>query len=543
MTKLAKWPLFLFLLTSLIAAEAQIITAASCNASDVQTALNSVAADGTTVVIPSGTCTWTTGAPSVTYTQTYSTVLQGQTTVTCSGTPGSTGYSCSATDNTTIVDNTSHSGGDNAALVVTTAASKSFRMTGITFAQNSSSNQSYNGYAFNIQGSSQAVRIDHLHVSITQNNSLAFQTNGTWSGVFDHMYLYSSQGGSGWRDHMTGNGDADWNTATNFGTSGSGWRYYESNFIDGMSNDDILGGRMAYRFNTYQRSACSPCTEPLQTHATGSAGDGRGGRALEIYNNSFLNTGSAADTMIEMTSGTGLFFGNTQTGSWNNFIRVDVNRICAPGVCGANTGYSVSATPAGWGYCGTTSGPSAWDQNQDSTGYHCIDQIGMGQGDLLSGTFPNKCDSTTGCTTYNGTWPNQKSEPVYEWMDTPASGATYFGSLATNVVKPNADYYLWCNASSASGCTSFNGTVGVGSGALASMPSSCTAGVAYWATDQGNWNQSGSGGQGVLYKCTATNTWSQFYTPYTYPHPLTQSSTASTGTPPPPPTGLQAVVN
>jgi hypothetical protein len=29
-----------------------------------------------------------------------------------------------------------------------------------------------------------------------------------------------------------------------------------------------------------------------------------------------------------------------------------------------------------------------------------------------------------------------------------------------------------------------------------------------------------NGASGLLYKCTATDTWTLYYTPYTYPHPL-----------------------
>ena len=36
---------------------------------------------------------------------------------------------------------------------------------------------------------------------------------------------------------------------------------------------------------------------------------------------------------------------------------------------------------------------------------------------------------------------------------------------------------------------------------LANRPAICTPGVGYWATDQGNWNQSGNGGQGQLFVC------------------------------------------
>jgi hypothetical protein len=66
--------------------------------------------------------------------------------------------------------------------------------------------------------------------------------------------------------------------------------------------------------------------------------------------------------------------------------------------------------------------------------------------------------------------------------------------------------------------TSFNGTVGVGRGTFAARSATCTIGVGYWATDQGSWNKSGSGGQGLFYKCTSTNNWTLYYTPYVYPY-------------------------
>lgn len=79
--------------------------------------------------------------------------------------------------------------------------------------------------------------------------------------------------------------------------------------------------------------------------------------------------------------------------------------------------------------------------------------------------------------------------------------------------------------------TSFNGTVGVGCGTLASRPATCTARVAYWATNQSCANVTGLVGDiitnpsrtnisGNLYVCTATDTWTEWGALYTYPHPL-----------------------
>ena len=59
MTKAIKLLSFILLLSACFSAEAQV-DAASCNTTDVQTAINA-ATEGQTVNVPSGTCTWTSG--------------------------------------------------------------------------------------------------------------------------------------------------------------------------------------------------------------------------------------------------------------------------------------------------------------------------------------------------------------------------------------------------------------------------------------------------------------------------------------------------
>lgn len=79
-------------------------------------------------------------------------------------------------------------------------------------------------------------------------------------------------------------------------------------------------------------------------------------------------------------------------------------------------------------------------------------------------------------------------------------------------ITENVDYWNYDD--------SFDGTAGIGIGILADRPLICTVGVGYWATDQGEWNSLDAGPDGMLYKCTAPNTWTAYYTPYAYPHPL-----------------------
>jgi hypothetical protein len=222
-----------------------------------------------------------------------------------------------------------------------------------------------------------------------------------------------------------------------------------------------------------------------------------------------------------------MIWGNSVGGVYKNIIYLNICR--QDSACGYNPPYG------GWGVCG---GGSVWDQNASSTGYACIDQPGRGQGDLLRGTFSsgNRINVAMG----NAAWPRQSLEPIYEWLttgDTAAAwGGAWFNNGASPQVQQNRDIFFHhgnsgCNAGAAS-CTT-----GVGVGTLAQRPANCTLNVAYWATDQGEWNSAnGSTADGQLYRCTSTNTWTLYYRPYTYPHPLAQGQTPS---PPPAPTNLR----
>ena len=67
---------------------------------------------------------------------------------------------------------------------------------------------------------------------------------------------------------------------------------------------------------------------------------------------------------------------------------------------------------------------------------------------------------------------------------------------------------------------SFSGATGIGRGTTAPTMN-CTAGVGYWVASTATATTDPAVIQnGVLYKATAANTWTAYYRPYTFPHPL-----------------------
>ncbi len=530
MTRFIKWLLFAFLLIVPFSAEAQVINAKSCSNTDVQNALNSVAIDGSTVVVPAGSCTWTS---AVTYNQSFSTTIQGQSTVTWTCPIPPVVCTFTGTDSTAISLNTG-----NAALTVHTAAGKYFRMTGLTITSPSTGTAAYGTMNFN--GGSTAFRIDHCHFN-DQVNGDRWMGIDQVQGVIDHNFFDSSNSSNIFFMQPTNRGAGQfgnevWAQPDNFGTSK--FLFVENNVFQNGTfvYDDAFGGTLVFRFNTVGQ------TSRVQTHGTGS-GPSRGGRAAEIYGNTFYFSanpngninGSTFFALVDLEAGTGLVWGNTVVG-FKTLVREDVVRT-------NNATYPQNATPTGFGFCSSSPingvpGPSAWDGNQSGqNGYPCLDNVGRGQGDPLTGGLPNLINSTTGTIA----WPHQVLSPYYVWNNVFPSIpnlSTFYWQNFDSVTVENRDYYLQLPNINES--ATFNGTAGIGQGTLASKPSTCTAGpggntpgVGWWATDQGNWNTSGSGSQGQLFVCTATNTWSPYYTPYTYPHPLAIGSGTS-GAPAPP---------
>ena len=519
MKRIAAATVFGLILCDLVSLRASNITAASCNARDVQAALN-LAQPGDTVNIPAGTCRWTTGIDWFT--------VPANVTIRGAGN-GSLGGG----DQTVIIDDFQST---HALIRLIPSTTGVLRITGITFqGGNSGDNVKDEGMLALGQVSSRAtIRLDHSHFIHNTYSTSAARLGSSASfaayGVVDHNIF--DQGNNAVRFFGVPSAFQRWAEPTALG--GPDFIFVENNtFAERLSNDCQGGGRFVFRYNTFTNVG-------IQVHPTGGSQQ-RGCRAWEIYGNKFQGVmDPPVFSVFFVSSGTGVIWGNSvTTAGYKNFVSAYSMRR-------SNYTYTAVPPPSGWGYCGASfSGTgSNWDGNRDATtGYPCLDQPGQGQGDLLVGDFPNVTNAATGCTSSQPcAWPRQALEPVREWLNLPFTpapgyGGSFWSSRDPEVLQANRDYYLYT--------ASFTGASGVGSGPRSSRPATCTVGTAWWSTDQGSWGSTSSftgqpSGVGTLDVCSATNVWTNStYTPYTYPHPLTLSGDNPNPTVPAPPANLK----
>jgi hypothetical protein len=258
-----------------------------------------------------------------------------------------------------------------------------------------------------------------------------------------------------------------------------------SNF--GNTVDGNWGCRYVARFNTMIGGR-------FEVHGLQSD-NARACMMWQMYNNTLRNGSTPNYRPWFVRGGTGLIFHNTTDGRFlNESIDIDTNRTVGD-----------SSFPS-FGRC---DGSSWIDGNTPGgRGYPCRDQIGR--------------STDASLWNFGMPAPRQAHAPAYVWSNRNPSGEIPVRLNTVGTAQQNEDlelqlvegrdFYAFRSA--------FNGTAGVGEGPLAARPTSCTPGVGYWATDQGEWNARNAGPDGQLYQCTAPNTWAVYFTPYAYPHPL-----------------------
>ena len=479
-----------------------VIKANSASYADVNDAVLN-AQNGDTVEVPAGESTW----PS------YLRLTKGIKLI-------------GAGSDKTIINMAACYNGGIEYVPVNPAANIPLRISGFTFNQTKSGCHNISLY----QASGSAViqtkiRIDH-NVFINLNGQGLYMSPGFYGVVDNNSFNnipypirmpYSSDGGK-----------IAWNNwaGIEFGAADNNM-YFEDNIFNGVSkgiiSDCQFGGRYAFRYNTMNVPAQS---FPLWDMHGNSGEQGYGCFGGEVYGNQITN--SYYGTLFQQRGGKALWYFNniTSGGSWSAQVREeyathpglkeDVNDSYYFNNRKNNSGSLLNVSDV-VGKGTASGGGNNYIEDADKVLNFCTIK------------FPDGCD-TIGIRIVAGTGAGQcrqvldipsshRANVVLNWDVIPDNTSQYQILINPCGIVENRDWFQQA--------VTFDGTTGVGLGPLSARPLTCTTGVGYWATDQGTTDLSGMVGphpaqpiSGTLYKCTSPNTWTSYYTPFTYPHPI-----------------------
>jgi len=484
---------------SAVPISAATVPAASCSQAHVQTAIDRAAA-GDTVLVPAGTCTWST---MVRITGKRLKLLGAGidiTNINDSTTSGALGITASTADFVDVSGFTfikARANSDGMVQIAGTQGDVSFR-----FHHNRLFDNRVAG-GRGIYVSSTYGLIDHVTIDVTDTTTS------------DQMISVdgSSIGSDG--------GYTPWMQPLSLGTNKAVY-VEDCTFTVANQNEDVIdaysGARLVIRHNVFNDTA-------VGFHGTDSGGN-RGVVSVELYDNAFTNNSANQRRAVTNRGGTALYFNNSYGGT--------------RGYAGL-TLLSYRATIADnytWNRCDGTrydigSATFSTDASRTTTTYGTAARFLASNPDAVcTGSTAGVCSrgfdgsGARGypCRDQPGRGPNgQTLSPIYAWnnggirIETYDGGCSACGGLPISTwVAENRDYYNVVPSG-------FNGTVGVGQGVLANRPSTCTPLTAYFAADVGP--------QGTLYQCATPNLWKEHYVPYTYPHYLQDGAPA-------PPTNL-----
>lgn len=446
------------------------------------------AADGACLVLPSGSATWSS---TYSFSATKALTVAGQ-------------YAVSGSGGTTTITCTSSACFGNAL----GGSTKDHRVTGINFPP----------FAFTIwwtcpggsgcAGTLTRNRFDYNTIAASPG-TIAFlggentQQQHVW-GLIDHN-TYTSTGSAWLFESVFASAD------TSLGPIGTvNALYFEDNTMVIATMDNPGNGCIDLQGNAspiiWRHNTVTNCL--LTSHGTTHSG---GPAAFVVSDSSFI---ANAGTDINYRDGTRAFHhqGSGEIIAYNNVFTAI-----------GKTGNAISVID----YCAYT---------------NCIDATGTIICDGLRVQHP---DGNTAPTATNRGYPcwHQPArdfsaspvggvlKPMYawnnRWTDAPTTkldlivetGANPGIDYTLNHLQANRDYFNAVSANAQTSATSpFNGTTGMGFGTLANRPTTCTTGaesgggVGYYGTDTD-----------ILYRCSATNTWTTQYNfgavPYPYPWP------------------------
>ena len=293
-------------------------------AASVQSILNNQAQNGDTITLPAGIFAWTTGV-----------VISKAITLQGAG-----------VGNTVIRDNVQ---GNRIIFWTLPNVAGNSRLTGIEFQDGGGTHSAAPTGAFHVDGTNSSgatFRWDHCYWN-NVNGSAVFDTV---IGVIDHNTFYVARGSiplyfyaTRWNGRSFG--DGSWAAPTNYGSS-------QFTFVEDCTftfnvgglrtmTDAYAGARFVIRHNTIHDGV-------INNHGTESTGRIRGGRAMEVYNNTY--TGTNLNRFVGGSrSGGVLFHDNIVSGYWGinaTFTLINVRNY-------------MSFAP--WG---GADGTNAWDVNE-----------------------------------------------------------------------------------------------------------------------------------------------------------------------------------
>ena len=509
--------LLLIIIFLSIASPSFATTASSCSLADVRTAVTATARGGT-VTVPAGSCNW-----NDTLTVPKAITIQGAGTSNC-------------TSGTCITSTFSANGKTKADPFIkyeptSSDVSTLFRVTGFRF--------DCANYTPVLRGTNsrssyviRKVRFDNNRVTntICQTSASYYSRPifflGNMAAVVDSNYIQGATHSVDlYRGARTAWDSSLWDGWDN-GTEDN--LFVEDNYFVASTYAQIgavsAGGSNVVRYNTFDYSSAPGWFYTWDTHGN-QPGPSYGGFGMEYYGNKIIPPSGASCRIVDHRGGIGKFFYNGFIGSGSAEIRVATPY-------GADMDCPGGTAMDGVSNCATTSTkcPASGLYGSNQTAYFCAVD-GRTSNPEKTYIWNNKKGTTTPSTevTTNVCYGGGVESSGY-------CGTVYPAPSVTGAKASREGYEYWdldmTHCESGGACTA-----GIGCGTT--LPTSCTVGTAFWLTQQSCTTvpltligQSHTDKiAGKLYKCTDNSpvTWTQIYTPYTYPHPLREDPDDPTG--------------